>query len=251
MQQIGDVRDARFGGSKCSLASSRGERDSAGSGCKGVADGGGGEWGGDVPGRGEDRGALRGRGGPHPGARKLAPVPLPILGEGRVSCALRSSVHGLDRWGRRTRDATSARPSPRRGAGEGGSAGHATGMVGSVGCSGSAVAVRRRSREGCAPGGPRHRRAARGGRDSEEGRGAPGARRGWAQLYRALPRAQPGPERSGGTRPHSEVPGFGSPSCLHPPETATFAATHWLRSCPGCVQRSPEARPIEIGRPHA
>src|SRR5690242_6486729 len=33
-------------------------------------------------------------------------------------------------------------------------------------------------------------------------RGATAARRGWAQSYRALPRAQPGPERSAGTRPH-------------------------------------------------
>jgi hypothetical protein len=32
--------------------------------------------------------------------------------------------------------------------------------------------------------------------------GAAVARRGWQRRYRCLPRAQPGPERSGGTRPH-------------------------------------------------
>src|SRR3954462_2242468 len=32
--------------------------------------------------------------------------------------------------------------------------------------------------------------------------GAAVARRGWQQRYRCLPRAQPGPERSGGTRPN-------------------------------------------------
>src|SRR3954471_23663749 len=31
--------------------------------------------------------------------------------------------------------------------------------------------------------------------------GAAVARRGWQRRYRCLPRAQPGPERSGGTRP--------------------------------------------------
>src|SRR3982751_2591098 len=31
-----------------------------------------------------------------------------------------------------------------------------------------------------------------------------GARRGWHRSYRSLPRAQPGPERSGGTRPHPQ-----------------------------------------------
>src|SRR5919199_638606 len=40
----------------------------------------------------------------------------------------------------------------------------------------------------------------------EKKHGAPPlARRGRAQLYRALPRAQPGPERSGGTRPNHAV----------------------------------------------
>src|SRR5215207_9502141 len=34
---------------------------------------------------------------------------------------------------------------------------------------------------------------------------AEGARRTWAQLYRALVRAQPGPERSAGTRPDPAV----------------------------------------------
>src|SRR5207253_10825728 len=43
---------------------------------------------------------------------------------------------------------------------------------------------------------------ARQGRDAA-GRGfwPDAARRGWQQSYRCLPRAQPGPERSGGTRP--------------------------------------------------
>src|SRR4051812_15098840 len=36
------------------------------------------------------------------------------------------------------------------------------------------------------------------------------ARRGWAQWYRALPRAQPGPERSGGTRPDPRFEQFAS-----------------------------------------
>src|SRR5205085_6820954 len=33
----------------------------------------------------------------------------------------------------------------------------------------------------------------------------PWARRGWQQSYRCLPRAQPGPERSAGTRPNHAV----------------------------------------------
>src|SRR4051812_14755949 len=60
------------------------------------------------------------------------------------------------------------------------------------------------TREGCTPGGPGHRRGASMVRKRIEA-GAAGARRGWQQSYRCLPRAQPGPERSGGTRPNRAV----------------------------------------------
>ena len=56
----------------------------------------------------------------------------------------------------------------------------------------------RRSREGCAPGGPRTRSRRP---QAVSWPVAQGARRSWARLYRALLRAQPGPERSAGTRP--------------------------------------------------
>src|SRR3712207_902373 len=54
----------------------------------------------------------------------------------------------------------------------------------------------------------------RGCRTIERIRGAAVARRGWQRRYRCLPRAQPGPERSGGTRPH---PALDLPAlCLEP-----------------------------------
>ena len=57
-------------------------------------------------------------------------------------------------------------------------------------------------REGFAPAGPRHRRARIDRFGAAADTGAPGARRRWQQSYRCLRRAKPGPERSGGTRPH-------------------------------------------------
>ena len=72
------------------------------------------------------------------------------------------------------------------------------------GACGSLRAVRRvrpRSREGCAPAGPRRRSR---GAQAVSCSPAQGARRRWAQLYRALRRAQPDPERSGGARPHPQ-----------------------------------------------
>jgi hypothetical protein len=115
------------------------------------------------------RGRLRGRvENPSPARRvirPLPPAPSPLVprGEGGEPIALRQ---GLQRDG-------------------GGLAGKRRGGL----------------REGCAPAGARHRRAVHGGGRSAWDPGAPGARRRWQQLYRCLRRAQPGPERSGGTRP--------------------------------------------------
>src|SRR5215207_4849673 len=61
-------------------------------------------------------------------------------------------------------------------------------------------------REGFAPAGPRRRRARVRRRGSERGHGATAARRRWQRRYRCLRRAKPGPERSGGTRPHPALP---------------------------------------------
>jgi hypothetical protein len=60
---------------------------------------------------------------------------------------------------------------------------------------GTAVRSRCRSREGCAPAGPRTRS---GGAQAVSCSPAQGARRRWQRLYRCLRRAQPDPERSGG-----------------------------------------------------
>src|SRR6202008_3367127 len=59
----------------------------------------------------------------------------------------------------------------------------------------------REMREGCAPAGPRRRRARADAADRARNAGAAVARRSWPQSYRGLLLAQPGPERSGGTRP--------------------------------------------------
>src|SRR3712207_4464222 len=54
-------------------------------------------------------------------------------------------------------------------------------------------------------------------------RGAPEARRSWQRLYRCLLRAQPGPERSGGTRPTPPLP-FAVPPDPPRRETGLLAA---------------------------
>jgi hypothetical protein len=81
-----------------------------------------------------------------------------------------------------------------------------TGCVRERGPGGEGPAGSRRTsplplREGCAPAGPRPR----SGRHSSIVPAAQGARRRWQRLYRCLRRAQPGPERSGGTRPNPAV----------------------------------------------
>src|SRR3954468_23152345 len=71
--------------------------------------------------------------------------------------------------------------------------------------------------------------------------GAAVARRGWAQLYRALPRAQPGPERSGGTRPTTQF----ALRAARPDETTRAASRNpnWKSS-----KRMPELTLAEVAR---
>jgi hypothetical protein len=75
-------------------------------------------------------------------------------------------------------------------------------------------------REGCGPGGARRTRARVSGLEIGDEAGRAGlARRRWQQLYRCLRRTQPGPERSGGTRPRS--PSSPSTKAIHVrPDTA-------------------------------
>src|SRR5690349_7212416 len=76
----------------------------------------------------------------------------------------------------------------------------------------------------------------RGDRGIARKHGATAARRGWAQSYRALPRAQPGPERSGGTRPHQPLTlTLPSPSTLPLPSPLPAAAPD--RASPNALPR--------------
>src|ERR687885_579513 len=78
-------------------------------------------------------------------------------------------------------------------------------------------------------------------------RGMPGAppvaRRGWAQLYRALPRAQPGPERSGGTRPHPAVRRSRRPTTIASSADGESCRSNWKTS-----KRMPELTLAEVAR---
>ena len=68
-------------------------------------------------------------------------------------------------------------------------------------------------REGCAPGGPRPRRARSAVAETGRGPGAPGARRRWQRVYRCLRRAQPDPAPAGrvGIAREPDAPGHAHP----------------------------------------
>src|SRR4051812_11692446 len=72
----------------------------------------------------------------------------------------------------------------------------------------------------------------RGCRGIERNPGATAARRSWPQSYRGLLRAQPGPERSGGTRPKRQLPFAGRRSSISPHERKRSRGSGGMNALP-------------------